>query len=178
VKTIHVVEHGHIKGCRDRAFLLVTTYAFRESLGLLRSRRFGTFWFASLLSNIGTWTQQVAQPWLLLSLGASSVLVGLDSFAMSAPVWALTLAGGVLADRADRRRVITGFQSAQMLCPILIVVLLVTGSVRPWMIIVLSLVVGITDALSGDVPGSPNTIPVAAIVNAATPGGSSWEWWT
>src|ERR1035438_9880374 len=29
--------------------------AFRRSLDLLRSRRFGTFWFASLLSNIGTW---------------------------------------------------------------------------------------------------------------------------
>lgn len=75
---------------------------FGESLALLRTRRFGTFWFASLLSNIGTWAQQVAQPWLLPSLGASSFLVGLDSFAMGAPVWFLTPAGGVLADRADR----------------------------------------------------------------------------
>jgi len=31
----------------------------RESLNLLATRRFGTFWFASL-SSIGTWTQQVA----------------------------------------------------------------------------------------------------------------------
>ena len=68
--------------------------ALRESVALLWTRRFGTFWFASLLSNIGTWAQQVAQPWLLLSLGASSFLVGLDSFAMSAPVWVLTLVGG------------------------------------------------------------------------------------
>ena len=29
--------------------------AFRNSLSLLRTRRFGTFCFASLLSNIGTW---------------------------------------------------------------------------------------------------------------------------
>jgi MFS family permease len=130
---------------------------FRESMGLLTTRRFGTFWFASLLSNIGTWAQQVAQPWLLLSLGASSVLIGLDSFAMSAPVWVLTLAGGVLADRADRRRVITRFQSAQMLCPILIVALLLAGTVRPWIIIVLSLVVGITDALS--MPSFSSIIP-------------------
>src|ERR1039458_6704322 len=93
-----------------------------ESLALLRTRRFGTFWFASLLSNIGTWAQQVAQPWLLLSLGASSFLVGLDAFALGAPVWLLTLVGGVLADRADRRRVIAKFQSIQMLCPTLLVV--------------------------------------------------------
>jgi MFS family permease len=92
-----------------------------------------------------------------LSLGASSLLVGVDSFAMSAPVWVLTLAGGILADRADRRRVIAGFQSLQMLCPIIIVALLLTGTVRPWMIIVLSLIVGITDALS--MPSFSSIVP-------------------
>jgi MFS family permease len=131
--------------------------AFAHSLGLLWSRRFGTLWFASLLSNIGTWAQQVAQPWLLLTLGASSFLVGLDNFAMNAPVWLLTLIGGVLADRADRRRVIALFQSIQMLCPILLVILLLTGSVRPWMVISLSLVVGITDALS--MPSFQSIVP-------------------
>jgi MFS family permease len=87
----------------------VDSHAFRDSLRLLRTRHFGTFCFASLLSNIGTWAQQVAQPWLLLSLGASSFVVGLDSFALGAPVWLLTIAGGVLADRSDRRRVPSKF---------------------------------------------------------------------
>src|ERR1017187_4219110 len=100
----------------------------RESLSLLATRRFGTFWFASLLSSIGTWAQQVAEPWLLLTLGASSFLIGLDSFAMNAPVWLLTLAGGALADRSDRRRVIALFQSIQMLCPAAIVVLLIAAT--------------------------------------------------
>jgi MFS family permease len=129
----------------------------RGSLRLLATRRFGTFWFASLLSSIGTWAQQVAQPWLLLTLGASSFLIGLDSFAMNAPVLLLTLAGGALADRADRRKVIALFQSIQMLCPTAIVILLVTGVVKPWMIIVLSVVVGITDALS--MPSFSSIVP-------------------
>jgi MFS family permease len=130
---------------------------FRESLSLLATRRFGTFWFASLLSSIGTWAQQVAEPWLLLTLGASSLVIGLDSFAMNAPVWLLTLAGGALADRADRRRVIALFQSIQMLCPAAIVVLLVTKRVEPWMIIALSVVVGVTDALS--MPSFQSIVP-------------------
>jgi predicted MFS family arabinose efflux permease len=130
---------------------------FRQSIGLLATRRFGTFWFASLLSSIGTWAQQVAEPWLLLTLGASSFLIGLDSFAMNAPVWLLTLAGGALADRSDRRRVIAGFQSVQMLCPTAIVVLLITGTVKPWMIIALSVVVGVTDALS--MPSFQSIVP-------------------
>jgi predicted MFS family arabinose efflux permease len=130
---------------------------FRDSIALLGTRRFGTFWFASLLSSIGTWTQQVAEPWLLLTLGASSFLIGLDSFAMNAPVLLLTLAGGALADRSDRRRVIALFQSIQMLCPTAIVVLLITGTVKPWMIIVLSIVVGVTDALS--MPSFQSIVP-------------------
>ncbi|HEX7546800.1 MAG TPA: MFS transporter [Gemmatimonadaceae bacterium] len=130
---------------------------FRGSLNLLATRRFGTFWFASLLSSIGTWAQQVAEPWLLLTLGASSFLIGLDSFAMNAPVLLLTLAGGALADRTDRRRVIALFQSIQMLCPTAIVILLVTGVVKPWMIIVLSVVVGVTDALS--MPSFSSIVP-------------------
>jgi MFS family permease len=131
--------------------------ALRDSLDLLRTRRFGTFWFASLLSSIGTWAQQVAQPWLLLSLGASPFLVGLDAFALSAPVWALTLLGGQLADRADRRRVIWVFQSIQMLCPTLIVILLLFGTIQPWMIICLSVIVGVTDALS--MPSFSSIVP-------------------
>jgi predicted MFS family arabinose efflux permease len=129
----------------------------RGSLSLLATRRFGTFWFASLLSSIGTWAQQVAEPWLLLTLGASSFLIGLDSFAMNAPVWLLTLAGGMLADRSDRRKVITVFQSIQMLCPTAIVVLLIAGRVQPWMIIALSVVVGVTDALS--MPSYQSIVP-------------------
>ena len=134
-----------------------TGSAFAQSLQLLRTRQFGTFWFASLLSSVGTWAQQIAQPWLLLTLGASSFLVGLDSFAMSAPIWLLTLPGGVLADHADRRRVIAGFQSIQMLCPIVIVALLLGGVAHPWEIIALSLVVGITDALS--MPSFSSIVP-------------------
>lgn len=132
--------------------------SFFDSLALLRTRKFGTFWFSSLLSSIGTWAQSVAQPWLLLSLGASAMMVGLDGFAMSAPVWLLTLTGGMLADRADRRKVIAWFQSIQMLCPTLIVVLLLYGHIRPWMIVALSLVVGITDALS--MPSFSSIVPM------------------
>jgi hypothetical protein len=62
------------------------TQTLREALALLGTRRFGTFWFASFCSSIGTSVQQVAQPWLLLSLGASPFLIGLDTFAASAPV--------------------------------------------------------------------------------------------
>jgi hypothetical protein len=64
--------------------------------GLLRTKRYGVFWSASLLSNVGTWMQSVAEPWLVLSIGGSSLLLGLDTFAMNAPFWILGLLGGIL----------------------------------------------------------------------------------
>lgn len=141
---------------------------FVASIHLLRTRRFGTFWFASLLSNLGTWAQSVAEPWLLLSIGASSLLIGLDSFAAAAPVWILTLVGGLLADLHDRRRIIATCQSIQMLCPLMIVLLLVIGGIDPWIIIALSLVVGITDALS--MPSFQTIVPTIVEPNQIASG--------
>ncbi len=99
----------------------------------------------------------MAQPWLLLNLGASSFLIGLDNFALGAPGWLLTLVGGALADRADRRAIIAKFQSIQMLCPVVLVALLAMDKVQPWMVIALSLVVGVTDALS--LPSFQSIVP-------------------
>ena len=124
------------------------TRSISRAIHLLGTRRFGTFWAGSLLSNIGTWMQGVAEPWLVLSLSGSSFLLGLDAFAADGPAWILTLFGGFLADHRDRRRVILSCQSIQMLCPILVVLGILTGTIRVWMIIALSVVVGVTDALS------------------------------
>jgi MFS family permease len=123
----------------------------------LRTRKYAIFWIGNFLSNIGSWMQQVAEPWLVLSLSGSSALLGLDAFASDAPVWSLTVFGGLLADRWDRRKSILLFQSLQMLCPIALVGLIVTGRIRVWMIIGLSLIVGITDALS--LPSLQSIVP-------------------
>lgn len=128
-----------------------------RSLGLLATRKFGTYWFATLLSNLGFWAQQVAEPWLLLDLHASAFVIGLDAFMLDGPQWAFTLLGGVLADHADRRRVIAGFQTLQMLCPLALVVLVATGACAPWMVVALAFVVGVTDALS--MPSYSSIVP-------------------
>jgi len=101
--------------------------------------------------------QSVAEPWLVLSIGGSSFLLGLDALAMNAPFWILGLLGGILADRADRSMIIYVFQGIQMFCPVLIVALVALGWVKVWMIIAISLVVGITDALSA--PAFSSLIP-------------------
>lgn len=153
---------------------VVPPAARASALRALRSRNFTILWFGNLLSNTGTWMQNVAEPWLVLRLSNSPFLLGLDSFMTDAPVWVLILAGGLLADRGDRRRTALLFQGIQVLCPVLIVVLLATGHIQVWMVIVLSLVVGVTDALSGPsinalVPSSvsEDDVPSAVALNSA-----------
>jgi predicted MFS family arabinose efflux permease len=145
--------------------------ASRENTGALRalrSRNFTILWLGNLLSNTGTWMQQVAEPWLVLRLSNSPFLLGLDSFMGDAPVWLLILAGGVIADRRDRRRTALFFQAIQAVCPILIVVLLATHRIEVWMVITLSLVVGVTDALSGPSINAlvPSSVPEDDVASA------------
>jgi predicted MFS family arabinose efflux permease len=137
-------------------------------LRALRSRNFAILWFGNLLSNTGTWMQQVAEPWLVLRLSNSPFLLGLDSFMTDAPVWLLILVGGLLADRRDRRRTALFFQGIQVICPILIVVLLATNRIQVWMVIALSLVVGVTDALSGPSINAlvPSSVPEDDVASA------------
>ena len=101
--------------------------------------------------------QQVAQPWVILALSNSSFWVGLDSFAMNAPVWIFTLWGGTLADRHNRRKIIFLFQAVQLLCVAILFTLLVLGLLKVWMIVLISFLIGTTDALS--MPSFQSIIP-------------------
>lgn len=80
----------------------------------LRNRNFRLFWSGNFLSNIGTWMQNVAQGWLVLLLTNSSFWLGVVGFCGSIPFLFVTLFGGVIADRADKRRLLLWTQTAMM----------------------------------------------------------------
>ena len=117
----------------------------------LTYRDFRLVWTGAFLSTIGTWMQQVAQSWLMLTLaGASSAFyLGLDSFLGQAPILLLTLVGGVVADRLDRRHVLIGSQIIQMSTAFALTALVYTGHVRIWHVLVLSVITGIAQAFGG-----------------------------
>ena len=101
--------------------------------------------------------QQVAQPWLILSMSHSSFLVGVDSFVLNAPAWMFTLWGGVLADRVDRKKLILSLQFLQFICVVILLGLLVWGRLQVWILILISFFIGSTDALS--MPSFQSIIP-------------------
>src|SRR5258708_36278968 len=77
-------------------------------------RDFRLMWFGACMSSIGTWMQIVAQGWLIYRLSHSAFLLALDQFLGGIPIFLFSLTGGVVADRAERRRVLLGSQYGRM----------------------------------------------------------------
>src|SRR5882724_7017170 len=74
--------------------------------GPLRHRVFRGLWLAALISNIGTWMQNVAAAWYMTSLSPSPLMVALIQAATSLPVFLVGLPAGAVADVLDRRRLL------------------------------------------------------------------------
>ena len=88
--------------------------AITRTFAAFTYRDFRVQWFGACTSSIGTWMQIVAQNWLVLSLTHSAFFLGLDAFLQQLPIILFSLAGGVLADRRDRRRTLLASQYVQM----------------------------------------------------------------
>jgi MFS family permease len=113
-----------------------------------QERDYRWFWTSQFVSNIGSWMQAVAQGWLVYHLTDSPFLLGFVGFANSIPTLFLMLPGGVVADRFDRRRVISASQWAQALSALFLAVAIRTHQISVWQIIVASMVVGVAVSFS------------------------------
>jgi len=106
-------------------------------------------WIGACTSSIGTWMQIVAQGWLIYRLSHSSFLLGLDQFLAGIPIFLFSLIGGVVADRAERGKILMVSQYIQMASAGILTVLVVLGLVQVWEILCLSFVSGFAQAFGG-----------------------------
>jgi MFS family permease len=123
--------------------------AARRTLAAFTYRDFRVQWFGACTSSVGTWTQTTAQNWMVLSLTGSAFFLGLDAFLQQLPIMLFTLIGGVLADRRDRRRTLLTSQYIQMATATTLAILVFTGVVQIWHILLLSFTTGLAQAFGG-----------------------------
>ena len=121
----------------------------RKAFKAFTYRDFRLMWAGAFTSSVGTWMQEVAQNWLILTMTGSAFLLGLDAFLGDAPYLLFSLFGGVMADRVDRRQILLRSQYVQMGSAALLAVLLVAHAVQVWMILTLSFVVGLAQSFGG-----------------------------
>jgi MFS family permease len=123
--------------------------ALRRMLAAVTYRDFRVQWFGACSSSLGTWTQLSAQNWMVLALTGSAFYLGLDAFLQQLPIMLFTLIGGVLADRRDRRRTLLASQYVQMATATTLALLVFSGVVQIWHILLLSFTTGLAQAFGG-----------------------------
>jgi MFS family permease len=123
----------------------------RNPLRSLRIRNYRLFFFGQLISLTGSWAQQIAQDWLVLRLTNSGTALGIVTALQFVPALLLSLYGGALADRGDKRRLMLATQSGLALTALTLGLLDVTGAVRIWQVMLLAAALGVFSALDAPI---------------------------
>ena len=104
----------------------------------LRERNFRLYWLGQAVSNTGNWIQVVALGWFILQLNGSPVALGWLGLAQFLPIAALSLVGGVLADRFPRRSLLLVTQSTAMVLACILALLAWSGKPPLWSLLLVA----------------------------------------
>jgi MFS family permease len=141
----------------------------------LSHRNYRLFFFGQLVSQAGTWMQTVAQSFLVLGLTHSGTQLGLTTAARFLPVLLFGQAGGLFADRADKRRVLYVTQASAGLLAAAFAVLTGTHEMRLWTVYVLAVALGFVNVFDNPARQSfiselvpPDDLPNAVTLNSVS----------
>ncbi len=113
----------------------------------LRHSNFRYYWIGMCISLIGTWMQNVAQPWLAYTLTKSAFLLGVVGAIQFMPVLLFSLFAGVLVDRFDKKKILIFTQSASLVVTLILALLDFGGHIQYWHILVLAAALGFVNTL-------------------------------
>jgi MFS family permease len=116
----------------------------RARFGAFSYREFRLLWSGLLVSNVGSWMQMLAQGWLVVQLSNNaaegSFYLGMVGLVRSAPVLALSGFAGALADRHDRRRILTLTQILMGASALVLGILVELHLVKIWHVMIMAAV--------------------------------------
>ncbi|WP_255513469.1 MFS transporter [Homoserinibacter sp. GY 40078] len=122
---------------------------WRESFGALAVHNYRLYLASLALGSTGGWMARVAIDWLVLELTGDVALVGLAVAFQFAPVLLLGVWAGVLSDRLPRRWVMFATQLLSTLTTGVLAVLVLTGVVVAWQVLLSAAITGVAIAIEG-----------------------------
>ena len=122
----------------------------RTFKSLRKHRNYRLFFAGQVVSLSGTWMQNIAMYWYVLTLTNDPISVGILSVCRFGPFTLFGLLSGVIADRFDNRRTVIVTQAVQMALSAGLAVLALTGHASEWH--VYAIAAGIGTALVLDAP--------------------------
>ena len=128
----------------------------RTFVSLRRHYNYRLFFFGQLTSVAGTWMQNIAMAWLVVSLAPHSrgLAVGILAVCRFGPFTLLGLFAGVVTDRFDNRRVVIVTQAVQMVFSAILAAITLLGHVQLWQVYAIAVLTG--TALVFDAPSRQN----------------------
>ena len=173
-------EYRFLGGWRGlRELLPNNSGAFTQVFASLKSYNFRLYFGGQCISLIGTWMQQIAMSWLVFRLTGSVLLLATVTFMAQIPSLVATPYMSVFVDRFDRRKLLVLTQTLSMIQALLMAILTLTGFVQVWHIMVLSLLIGLINALDNPTRQSfypslvsPDKLSNAIALNSAVINGS------
>ncbi len=106
---------------------------------------------------LGTWMQQFAQGWVVAGLTSSAFTLGLVNFASGVPMLLLTMYGGVIADRYDKRRILLATLVVQAALAVIVGRLVGQDRLEVWHIVAAGISLGTVIAF--EMPAASALVP-------------------
>jgi len=113
----------------------------------LTHKNYRYFWMGQCVSLIGTWTQNIGQSWLVLSLTGSPFLLGLVGAMQFLPVTFFSLFAGVLTDKFPKKKILIFTQIVSMILAFILSALVFTKTLKYEYLLALALCLGFTNTL-------------------------------
>jgi MFS family permease len=134
----------------------------------LRERDFALLWLGMTISLLGDGIFLVAQAWQVYDLDNDPVALSLVGTAWTVGMVAFLLTGGIVSDRAERRRVLIAADLLRAGALVGMGVLSVTGAVEIWHLVALSVLIGAGEAFFGPAFGAlvPDVVATEYLVQA------------
>lgn len=108
----------------------------------LGQQTFAVLWWATVLSNMGTWMHDVGAGWLMTTLDPTPIIVAAVQAATTLPVVLFALPAGAIADIVDRRRLLISVNLFMAVTAALLAFLLTFGAITPTVLLVFTFLLG------------------------------------
>lgn len=129
---------------------------FNNPFTALKHKNFRYYWIGMCVSLIGTWMQNIAQPWLAYTLTNSPFLLSLIGIAQFTPMLIFSLFAGVVIDKFPKKKILLFTQSASLVITLILAILVWTGKVQYWHILIMATALGIVNTV--DMPSRQSVI--------------------
>lgn len=139
-----------------------------HAVGVLRHRDFTLFYGALLVAAVGGQIQTFANLLQIYDLTQSPLHLGLTGLARAIPLIGLSLVGGVIADRLDRRTLIMVAQASAGALALALAAVTASGTIAVWHIYAVTFLGSVVMAISAPARGAiiPSLVPREHLMNA------------